>query len=770
MKWYSYPLLWALTAALFLSARADDAADKANWQSQIATYTQSIAAGGDDVALLVAYYGRAAAHNNLQEFDLAASDMDAALEHLRKLPEGDTEAQAWVQAWDLKGNIAINRKNWDEARKDYENAAKRSNFTTVLGDFVGTFYYNASRADAHVDLPYDSHLNADKAIEFFATKTGDENKRMHMLSLRQRAIARYGEGDLEGANSDWAAAKLLEPKLGDAPFDSEQAPFNKGVANGREKERIARARYLLTRAHELDIEQGGDEAPDPELGGTVSLSDATAPVATPLTLATDALGDLDMAIHRDIGDIWGLQNFDIALERGRGRAFVYQLDPDGKHFTPHQVDDELNRAVKLRPFDVDAHRARADWMLYRLKHLNEMAEKTGMDIAKREATRAALLYVANDDIGRVLLAKPADAPHYHVARAHITAEQPAQSIQGKLLVGAPGEAFYSDPNALAYDLRAALQAPAPATDDEQGLTDHVWVVAQNTLTTPSPKPAGTALEWKDKAKIASAAKDTNTALEDLNKALAIDPHFADALNNRATVYIARAQWDLALRDFDEAIRLDPKHRVAYLNRAIAKADVGDFDGSVADARQAIVVAPDDITKNQAQQGLINSLFARADTLSENVETLAAAYNDYHEGNSLSASLKLPPDSKWLQYEGTMAAQVGRGAQALTALRAAHAAKPDDVWVEGWLTVVATAMDQPDGATLEKDISERGDRNTLSNIDDVALSLKKIGKRLTNQPDAEVTRLDALHSRLFDVYYNKPGGLIVDGGEKDNETK
>ncbi|BCM89252.1 hypothetical protein IAD21_01097 [Abditibacteriota bacterium] len=769
MKWHLHPLTWALAIGLIITARADDAADKAKWRAQIEASTQSIAAGGDDIALIIAYYNRAAAHNNLQEFDTAATDVDASLEHISKLPAGPQESQAWVQAWSLKGDIAVGQRNWDEARKDYENATKRSNFATSLGDFVGTFYYNASRANAHVDLPYYSHLNADKAIEFFAAKTGDENKRMHMLSLRQRAIARYGEGDLDGAQSDWAAAKLLEPKLGDAPFDSEQAPLNKAVANGREKERIARARYMLDRARELDNEQAGDEAPDLEPGGTVSLSDATAPVATPLTLASDALNDLDMAIHRDIGDTWGLQNFDIALERGRGRAFVFELDPDGKHFTPHQVDDELNRAVELRPFDVDAHRARADWLVYRLGHLNEMAEKSGLPHTKREATRTALLSVANDDLGRVLLANPADISH-HVARARLLVEQPSEAIADQLLVGAPGEdkLLYSDPNAIAYDIEAALKAPAdPVWDGEQAIADHIWATAQNALTTTPPKPAGTALEWKEKAKVASAANDTDTALEDLNKALAIDPNFADALNNRGTVYIVRAQWDLALRDFDAAIRVDPKHRVAYMNRAVVKRDVGNFDGSVTDARQAIVVAPNDDIKNQAQKGLRDNLFARADALSEKIGTLAGAYADYHEGNALSASLKLPPDSKWLQYEGTMAAQIGRGPEAMTALRAAHAAKPDDVWVEGWLTVVATALNEPDAATLEKEVEQRGDRNTLSNLDDVTNSLKRDGKRLTNQPDAEVARLESLHSRLFDAYYNKPGGTVINGGDKTN---
>lgn len=777
-------LLLGLSVSLLGTACAADTFEK-EWRDSIEAQNKIIAAGGTDDVLSQAFYNRADAYDALGDKEKAAADINEALKFLQKLPDDQQSDEPQVLIWNLKGNIAVKRGQWEEAYQALEKAKKVGRHVEISQD-PPLLYYNLSRAAAHLDLPYDSQKAAERALDLVKDKTDAHNVHLRMNSLRQKAVADFARGDLETAEADWAAAKALEPKIGKSPFDPAQAPLNKAVDNGGYKERIARARFLMSKVDLLtqriklfkDIAAVNNE---PELvlssGGTLSLADTLGPHATQLNLVDDAINDLDMAIHRDIGDTWGLQVFEIMLRRGEARALRYQLAPDAKKYSLHDVDDDLNRAVTLKPEDISARDVRSKWLTYRLDHLNEIAKQNDLTVDQREKIREALLLTFNDDLARIMLDKPQandvanvlygnthNDSSRHVLRARLSLEQPMQTIAGKELVGVPGEmrSTYVDNNAALYDLDAALKNPLYLSKEEKAWAEKSLAELNEKIKT---KPEGTALEWKEKAKAAIAQNDAISALEDLNNALQIDPKFADALNNRSGSYRQRAQWDLALRDLDAAIQIEPKHRAAYMNRAAIKREIGDFDGALADARRAVEVAPDDNFRQAANKELLQSLFARADHLSNAKETLAASLADYHEGNTLMATLKLPPDADMLQYEGTVAAQSGKGAEALTALRAAHAAKPDDIWIEGWLTLVATALGEPDAADLEKDISTRGDRNTLENIDQNVVRVKNDGPRLTTQNDAEVDRLKGLFDRLFTVYRAKQGGLTISGAAK-----
>ena len=49
--------------------------------------------------------------------------------------------------------------------------------------------------------------------------------------------------------------------------------------------------------------------------------------------------------------------------------------------------------------------------------------------------------------------------------------------------------------------------------------------------------------------------------------------------------------DQAIADYTQAIALDPKYAVAYNNRGIAYCDKGDLDQAIADYTQAIALDP-----------------------------------------------------------------------------------------------------------------------------------------------------------------------------------
>ena len=58
------------------------------------------------------------------------------------------------------------------------------------------------------------------------------------------------------------------------------------------------------------------------------------------------------------------------------------------------------------------------------------------------------------------------------------------------------------------------------------------------------------------------------ALADFNKAISLDPHYAQAYANRGLVYRRTNKLDLALADYDKALSIDAVYPPAYLGRGI----------------------------------------------------------------------------------------------------------------------------------------------------------------------------------------------------------
>jgi lipoprotein NlpI len=80
-------------------------------------------------------------------------------------------------------------------------------------------------------------------------------------------------------------------------------------------------------------------------------------------------------------------------------------------------------------------------------------------------------------------------------------------------------------------------------------------------------------------------------MADYDQAIALDPKYAKAYNNRGYAYITKGDLDRAMADYDQAIALDPKSAYAYNGRGNAYATEGDFDHAIADYNQAIALDP-----------------------------------------------------------------------------------------------------------------------------------------------------------------------------------
>ena len=64
-------------------------------------------------------------------------------------------------------------------------------------------------------------------------------------------------------------------------------------------------------------------------------------------------------------------------------------------------------------------------------------------------------------------------------------------------------------------------------------------------------------------------RDYKAALEDIDKALEIDPQSIAALHDRGLVYLDQTQYDKAIADFTAVLQIDPQNIDALIERAHA---------------------------------------------------------------------------------------------------------------------------------------------------------------------------------------------------------
>lgn len=83
--------------------------------------------------------------------------------------------------------------------------------------------------------------------------------------------------------------------------------------------------------------------------------------------------------------------------------------------------------------------------------------------------------------------------------------------------------------------------------------------------------------------------DLANALLAYDKAVSLNPKFADAYNNRANIKLSRGDIDGALADLSAVIAIDPKHPLSYYNRGNIYLQKGGNDEAIADFTKAIEI-------------------------------------------------------------------------------------------------------------------------------------------------------------------------------------
>lgn len=83
-----------------------------------------------------------------------------------------------------------------------------------------------------------------------------------------------------------------------------------------------------------------------------------------------------------------------------------------------------------------------------------------------------------------------------------------------------------------------------------------------------------------------AKNEYDQAIACFDKAIEIEPSFAQAYCNRGTAYYEKGQYDRAISDFDKAIEIESNFAAAYYNRAGAHFQKKEYDKALQDAIKA----------------------------------------------------------------------------------------------------------------------------------------------------------------------------------------
>jgi Flp pilus assembly protein TadD len=111
----------------------------------------------------------------------------------------------------------------------------------------------------------------------------------------------------------------------------------------------------------------------------------------------------------------------------------------------------------------------------------------------------------------------------------------------------------------------------------------------------------------DRAVTEAGLKRYNEAVEDLNRALTLDPNRTEALVYRGTAYRYLGDQKRARADIDKALALDPRSADALLERGNLKRLAGDGAGARADWLALLRLVEQDAPQAQAARANIEKL-------------------------------------------------------------------------------------------------------------------------------------------------------------------
>ena len=139
------------------------------------------------------------------------------------------------------------------------------------------------------------------------------------------------------------------------------------------------------------------------------------------------------------------------------------------------------------------------------------------------------------------------------------------------------------------------------------------------------------------------------ALLDFNKAIELQPTYANAYNNRGTLYMNENKNDEALKDFDKAVELNPGSEAFHLSRANALKNKNKFQEALMEYDKALGLKPDFaeayysrgiLFMNQGKHAEAVGEYSKAINLNpEYIEAYLNRGNSFRDNNQFDNALK-----------------------------------------------------------------------------------------------------------------------------------
>ena len=127
-------------------------------------------------------------------------------------------------------------------------------------------------------------------------------------------------------------------------------------------------------------------------------------------------------------------------------------------------------------------------------------------------------------------------------------------------------------------------------------TGSVMTSAAVMLAIPEKAQADSASYYYNRGNDKDDEGDYYGAISDYNKAIEINPRYADAFINRGIAKRKLEDYYGAISDYNRAIEINPSYRKAYRSRGIVKEILGNLQGACADWREASYLGDQDSAK------------------------------------------------------------------------------------------------------------------------------------------------------------------------------
>jgi tetratricopeptide (TPR) repeat protein len=139
-------------------------------------------------------------------------------------------------------------------------------------------------------------------------------------------------------------------------------------------------------------------------------------------------------------------------------------------------------------------------------------------------------------------------------------------------------------------LTGAARADDPTTC-RRGPADDAIAACSRLIAASGLGERDRARAFYNRANAYGARGDRDRSIADFDAAIALDPGFAPALNDRGYAALIQGDLDRSIADFDAALRIDPGLANSYAHRGTAYLRKGDVDRAIADLDRAVRINP-----------------------------------------------------------------------------------------------------------------------------------------------------------------------------------